>query len=327
SGDHETIHGAAFISQDSVQKNPVGSWVVKNGTKINLFDESDKIYQIRLGENPGDKGEFRFYFTSKANAELLLKKGKISLMIEETENIIQFHFDPRHSDSKIAFLLIKNGLPPEFIQNKKTDVTVISAIGNRYIDYLIPGLIAIGIMNSCIWGIGWTLIEMRMKKLLRRIVATPLKKHVFLISHFTNRLIITHFELLVLFLFAQFYFDITVEGSLLALFLMVLCGNIAFAGIAIALSCRAQQTIVANGLINLTTLPMFVVSGIFFSYHNFPELVLPIIKILPLTILADGIRSIFIEGSGVLDLTSSFSILIATGVISFLVGLKFFKWH
>ena len=124
---------------------------------------------------------------------------------------------------------------------------------------------AMSIMNACLWGIGWSLIDLRIKKLLRRSVATPLSKSLFLVSHMLNRMILSAAELLLLYCFAYYYFGIIIQGSLLALLIVFLSGYVAFAGIAVLISCRAQNTHSGNGLINFVTLPMFVLSGIFFN--------------------------------------------------------------
>ena len=327
SSEQEILKKIAVLDQNS--SSQFYSWIKNTATKEISPDFETPVYKIKLGENRGDQSTFWFVFTSESDAVKLLRKGKISLLLEEKSNLnsLVYHFDPNHADSKLTYLLLKNALLKSPLSTMKTDIKILSSIGNRYIDFLIPGLIAIGIMNSCIWGVGWTLIEMRMKKLLRRMIATPLKKPIFLLSHFANRLIITNFEIWILFFFAKLYFDIKIEGSILGLFLIIICGNIAFAGIAILLACRARNTIVANGLINLTTLPMLIVSGVFFSYHNFPDWSLLVIKKLPLTILVDSIRGIIIEGSNFNDLIIPSISLFIFGLVGATIGLKFFKWH
>ncbi len=128
-------------------------------------------------------------------------------------------------------------------------------------------------------------------------VATPLKKSVFLLSHGLNRMFISAAELLLLYVFAHFYFDITIQGSLLALGLIFLSGYSAFAGIAVLISSRVENTQSGNGLINSVSLPMFILSGIFFSYHNFPDWLIPYVEVLPLTILTNSLRGVITEES------------------------------
>ena len=130
-----------------------------------------------------------------------------------------------------------------------------------------------------------------------------------------------------LFLVAFLVFGISIQGSIPALLTLFVAGNIAFSGIAILLSCNTAKTEIGNGLINAISMPMMVLSGIFFSYHNFPEWSIPVIQKFPLTMFADGIRSIVIEGAGLAGVMVPILILSFTGAIFFAIGMKFFRWH
>jgi ABC-2 type transport system permease protein len=182
-------------------------------------------------------------------------------------------------------------------------------------------------MNSMIWGICYGLIEMRVKKLLRRMVATPMKRSEFLISLFIARFTLGLVEALILFSFAHFYFNISVQGSMLALSVVFVSGNIAFGGLSILLSARVENTRTGNGIINFIVMPMTVLSGVFFSYHNFPDAAVSVIKFLPLTMLADSMRSIFIEGAGLHQVLLPAMILTTFGLTLFGIGLKVYKWY
>jgi ABC-type multidrug transport system permease subunit len=230
-----------------------------------------------------------------------------------------------NSDAQLTHLILERNVAD--VNTKNTSINPLKTYGTRYIDFLIPGMIALGIMNSCIWGIGWTLVESRMKKLLRRMVATPLKKSVFFTSHMVVRIILGTLETILLILFSYFYFGIRITGSIPAFFTVFLAGIFAFAGIAILMASRTSKTEVANGLVNAVTLPMMILSGIFFNYHNFPDWAVPIIQALPLTLVADSIRSIFIEGAGLMEVLRPVVILCAIGLVTFTVGLRVFKWY
>ena len=166
-----------------------------------------------------------------------------------------------------------------------------------------------------------------MKKLLRRMVATPLKKPVFFTSHMIVRIILGTLETILLILFSYFYFGTRITGSISAFITVFLAGIFAFAGIAILMASRTSKTEVANGLVNAVTLPMMILSGIFFNYHNFPDWAIPIIQALPLTLVADSIRSIFIEGAGLSEVLRPVAILSAIGLVTFTAGLRVFKWY
>ena len=167
----------------------------------------------------------------------------------------------------------------------------------------------------------------RSKKLLRRMVATPMKRSNFLIALITVRVLMNFIEAVLLFLVAWLVFHITIQGNIAALLAIFIAGNFAFAGIAIFISSHTAKTEIGNGLINALSMPMMVLSGVFFSYHNFPAWSIPTIQKFPLTMMADGIRSVFIEGAGFSEVAMPIIILSAIGVVFFAAGMKIFRWH
>jgi ABC-type multidrug transport system permease subunit len=272
---------------------------------------------------------FLFYEMGWDEAMKLLKRGTINVLLLEKEGTAEYHFDPMNPDAQLTYLKLRSIIGGGEIKTviSNTEIKPLTVTGTRYIDFLVPGLITMGVMMSCMWGISYGIIEKRSKKLLRRLVATPMKKSHFLIALITVRITMNFIESLVLFVFALFAFKMTIQGDITALILMFIAGNIAFAGIAVFVSSNTSNTEVGNGLINFVVFPMMVLSGIFFSYQNFPDWSIPVIKRLPLTMLTDGIRSIFNEGAGYHEVTIPILILTAMGVIFFSAGLKIFKWH
>ena len=272
---------------------------------------------------------FLFYEMGWEEAMKLLKRGTINVVLLEKEGLAEYHFDPMNPDAQLTYLKLKSLFGNGEVNKVVTDTEIkpLTVTGTRYIDFLVPGLITMGVMMSCMWGISYGIIEKRSKKLLRRLVATPMKKSHFLIALITVRVTMNFIESLVLFIFALFAFKMTIQGDITALILMFLAGNIAFAGIAVFVSSNTSNTEVGNGLINFVVFPMMVLSGIFFSYQNFPEWSIPVIRNMPLTMLTDGIRSIFNEGAGYHEVAIPILILTATGIVFFSAGLKIFKWH
>jgi ABC-type multidrug transport system, permease component len=272
---------------------------------------------------------FLFYKMKWDEAVKFLKRGTINVLLLGINDSVEYHFDPMNPDAQLTYLKLSSIVGKGAVQavQSNTEIKPLTVTGTRYIDFLVPGLITMGVMMSSMWGISYGIIEKRSKKLLRRLVATPMKKSHFLIALITVRITMNFIESLVLFLFALFAFKMTIQGSISALILMFLAGNIAFAGIAVFVSSHTSNTEVGNGLINFVVFPLMILSGIFFSYQNFPEWSLPVIKNLPLTMLTDGIRSIFNEGAGYHDIALPILILLAVGILFFSVGLKIFKWH
>ena len=276
-------------------------------------------------------GNTHFIFTAmdwKA-AMVLLKRGNLNIILDEKDGKIRYHFDPRNPDAQLTYLklskLLTNTGP--VVKEANLEISPLTVTGARYIDFLIPGLIAMGFMMSSMWGVSYAIIERRSKKLLRRMVATPMKRSNFLIALISVRVLMNFIEAGLLFLFAWLAFNITIQGNVAALLLLFIAGNIAFAGIAILISSHTAKTEIGNGLINAVSMPMMVLSGIFFSYHNFPEWSIPVIRQLPLTMMADGIRSVMIEGAGFTETVYPVTILTLTGLIFFMLGMKIFRWH
>ncbi len=299
----------------------------KYGEKIK-DDNYPAEYKLEIKNKKLGNTIYLFQKMDWKEAAKLLKKGEINLVIEDSVGIIKYHFDPAGPDAQLNYLRLSKVFENrELVKENSENIKPLTLKGTRYIDFLIPGLIALGMLMSSIWGLGYTLIEKRSKKLLRRMIATPMKKSYFLISFMSVRTIMNFFESLLLFIFANIVFGITIQGNIAALFLVFIAGNINFAGLATLISARTANPEVGNGIISAVTTPMFVLSGIFFSYQHFPNWSIPFIKIIPLTMLADSVRSIFIEGAGFSDIAFPFFILLGMGILFFTIGLKTFKWY
>jgi ABC-2 type transport system permease protein len=288
-----------------------------------IGSNSQFIIDAYNNKNFQSKDNFQFFEIPENEAIIKYKKGEIQLYLKYENDLYNYYFDLDNSENYQTYLILDKILSNNTIQSSINKITV---KGTRYIDFLIPGLLAMGIMNSCLWGSAWMLIEFRMKKLLRRMMATPLPKHIFLLSHIVSRLFLSGGEFLILILFSKLFFQTEIQGSILALALVFLSGNFFFSGLAIILSSKTTNTQIANGLINLVSFPMTLSSGIFFSYHNFPDKIEGIIQYFPLTIVADSIRSIFNEGYGISEIIYPIGILNLLGIILFFIGLKIYKW-
>jgi ABC-2 type transport system permease protein len=307
----------------------VASFLLKNCEKNNSPADTGLKWKLVLKDDKLGNSIFFFYKMDWKEAMMQLKRGTVNVVLLERNGIPEYHFDPLNPDAQLTYMKLHDYIGGNnIIASVDSDnIKPLTVIGTRYIDFLVPGLISMGVMMSCLWGISYGLIEKRSKKLLRRLVATPMKKSHFLISLIAVRVGMNFIESLVLFVFALVVFKMTVQGSLSALFIMFMAGNFAFSGIAIFISSHTSKTEVGNGLINFVVFPMMVLSGIFFSYHNFPDWAIPIIQKLPLTMLTDGIRSIFNEGAGYNEVGLSIVILSVVGAVFFSAGLKIFKWH
>ena len=303
------------------------SFLIKYSKKEVDSKNKSWFYTVRSGNDKTGYTIFRFKPSNWTEANLLLKQGGAVVILEEKNDVSNYHFDPMNADALLVYMQLSGFIKNQTNTAAIAEIKPITKKGSRYIDFLIPGLIAMNLMMSTMWGVSYSLIEKRSKKLLRRMVATPMNKISFLLSQLIARLFLNVIEASIVFIFAWMYFGITIEGSIAALIVLYFAGMLCFTGLAILVSSRTANTYVGNGLINAIVMPMMLISGIFFSYHNFPDSVIPYIQAMPLTLLADGMRSVFIEGAGFAHVFLPISILSAIGVVAFSVGLKIYKWY
>lgn len=262
------------------------------------------------------------------DAIIALKRGEADLIVTDSLGGIRYHFDPQNAQAQLVYMRLSGLIKESSIQTEQdSPVEALTLKGVRYIDFLLPGLIALGILNGLCWGVSYSLIERRSQKLLRRMVATPMKKSNYLIALISVRFAMNCVEAGVLFFFAWLLFGTIIQGNLGALAVFYIAGNTAFAGISVLIGCHTAKLETGNGLINAVIMPMMILSGIFFSYQNFPAWSIGFIKLLPLTTFTDGLRSIFNEGAGWIEIAPPSILLASLGIICFIAGVKWFKWY
>ncbi len=199
--------------------------------------------------------------------------------------------------------------------------------GGRYIDFLVPGLLGMSLMGGGLWGVGYVIVDMRIRKLLKRFLATPMPRSHFLAAILASRLLFLLPEVLVLLAFARFAFGVQSQGGLVGVLVFILLGALAFAGIGLLVASRARTLESVSGLMNLVMLPMWVLSGIFFSSDRFPTAVQPWIKLLPLTMAIDGLRGVMIEGLAAWSQPRELIGLAIWASVSFALALRLFRWN
>ncbi len=262
-----------------------------------------------------------------ARRELL--RTKVDLVVLVEPGAPRLLFDPRSGKSEVAKLLVTEVLEEaagrKDLVRPKHEASVVP--GARYIDYLIPGLIGMNLMGTSLWGVGYNLVLARKRRLLRRYAVTPMRRTHFLLSYFFARSLFLFAEIGVLLLFGWALFGTTIVGSLLAYAWVAFLGAASFAGISLMIGARIENTEVANGWMNLVQLPMWVLSGVFFSYERFPEWMWPLIRALPLTAINDALRTIGNEGGGLLSCRVELLVLLVWGGVGFLVAKRMFRWQ
>lgn len=257
-----------------------------------------------------------------------LRRGKISLLVDGSQQLV-YRFDPTRPESRAARLEVDAALQAAAGRNDplKAKEEHVTEQGSRYIDFLVPGLIAMNLMGTGMWSISFAIVNARLKKLLKRFLATPMRKSTFLTAQFLSRLVFLVVEVAVVAAFAWIVFDVAIRGPILLFCFLCLLGGAAFAGVGILVSSRARTLEAVSGLMNLVMMPMWICSGVFFSYERFPDAVKPIIRALPLTALADGLRMVMNDGLGFAAVMPQVINLAVWTVVCFAVGLRIFRWN
>jgi ABC-2 type transport system permease protein len=255
--------------------------------------------------------------------------GKYDLVIlPDAAGGFRYLYDPARPESVLARAQVDDAL--QAAAGRK-DIVATSEItssepGSRYIDFLIPGLLGMNLMNSGMWGVGFALVDMRQRKLLKRFVGTPMRRGDFLAALLSSRLVLMVIEIGLLLSLGVIFFHMRVLGSIFTITLLGSVGALCFGGVGLLTASRAQKIESVSGLMNLVMMPMWIFSGVFFSYERFPAVVQPLIKALPLTALNDALRASILEGTPLVHQWSRLLIMGLWGGISFVLALRWFRW-
>jgi len=262
---------------------------------------------------------------------LALRTGKVALLVIPgiARDSVQYVYDRGRSEAASARLVVDRAIQSGAgrVDPVRASDRYVTEHGSRYIDFLVPGLLGMNLMGSSIWSLAFAIVTARSKKLLKRLMATPMSRYQYLLSFLFSRLFFLIIEVVTLVGFGYFAFDVPLRGSLAALMLIALLGAVSFGGLGLLVASRARTVEAVSGIANFVMLPMWVFSGVFFSSSNFPEAVQPFIRLLPLTAVNDALRANMLEGASLAAVSPQLLVIVVWGVVSFLAALKLFRWR
>ncbi len=259
-----------------------------------------------------------------------LRTGKAALLAAPgPDGSVQFGYDDTNPEGRTARMLADRAI--QRARGRADPVTtrdeLVREPGSRYVDFFVPGLVGLGIMSNALWGIGFSIADSRRRKLMKRLVATPMPRRYYLMSYLIARLLGLVVEIAVPVGFGALAFDVPVRGRLVDLVLICLLSSTAFSALAILIASRAKTIEGVSGLMNLVQVPMWIVSGVFFSAQRFPDAVQPLIDALPLTATIDAVRAHMLEGASLFQLAPQLATLAVWLVVCFTLALKLFRWR
>src|SRR5687767_4769007 len=269
-----------------------------------------------------------------SGAARALRTGDVALLIVPKSpglngGSVDYVYDPQRGESRYARLIADRALQTGAGRTDpvRTGERKVMEKGSRYIDFVIPGLLGMNLMGTGIWGIGFAIVDSRSKRLLKRFMATPMSRAEYLMAFLLSRLAFLILEVVTLLGFAALVFGVPLRGSIIELSVICLVSALAFGGLGLLIASRAKTVEGVSGLMNLVMLPMWIFSGVFFSSSNFPSVVQPVIKALPLTAVNDALRANMLEGTSIAGLGLEMAIITGWLVVSFVAALKLFRWR
>jgi ABC-type polysaccharide/polyol phosphate export permease len=266
----------------------------------------------------------------RAAGDQALLMGKIVLMAHPgPEGSVLFRYDDTNPEARTARLLADRALQHSAGLRDPVPSTdsLVREPGSRYIDFLIPGLLGMNLMGNGIWSIGFAIVDARRKKLLKRLVASPMSRVHYLLSFLFSRLAVLLAEVVLLVGFGVAAFGVPLRGSIWELSVLCLLPALMFSALGLLIASRARTIEGASGLMNFVMLPMWIFSGVFFSAERFPAFAQPLIRALPLTATVDALRANMLRGSHLQELPVELAIITGWLVVSFVAALKLFRWR
>ncbi len=266
---------------------------------------------------------------NEAEGTRALATGTILLLAVQTPDSVSYKFDDTNPDARTARMVADRAIQTAAGRHEAVHVQnqLVRETGSRYIDFVVPGLLGMNLMGSAIWGMGFSIVESRQKKLLKRLVASPMPRWQYLASYLLSRLSMLVIEVVGFLGFARLVFGVPFRGSLWQLGLLCVLTSLAFSALGLLVASRAKTMEAASGLMNLVMLPMWILSGVFFSATRFPAVVQPVVRALPLTAAIDALRGNMLQGMNLAQLIMPMVILLTWLVMSFVVALRIFRWR
>jgi ABC-2 type transport system permease protein len=288
----------------------------------------------RVVESLGRANGIEARLLSLREAEEALRKGRVDVVLRLREGgaagpQVEFRFDPTRPEGRAARLAVDDALQRAAGRRNPVETAErpVTETGSRYIDFVIPGLVGLNLMGSGMWGIGFSVVVARTRKLLKRFAATPMRRSHYLLSFALSRLVGLVLEVAAVVGFGWAVFGVAVRGSLVDLAVLSLLGAATFAGIGLLVAARPRTIEAVSGWMNLVMLPMWLLSGTFFSYERFPVAVQPLIRALPLTALNDALRAVVNDGAPLASRWMELLILATWAGLSFVLAIRLFRWQ
>jgi ABC-type multidrug transport system permease subunit len=258
-----------------------------------------------------------------------LATGNILLLAVADGDAVEYRYDDTNPDARTARTIADRAI--QIAAGRRDPIAasnwLVHETGSRYIDFVVPGLLGMNLMGSAMWGLGFAIVDARAKKLLKRMVASPMPRWQYLASYLLSRLVMLAIEVMVLLGFARVVFGVPFRGPLFELALICVLASLTFSALGLLVASRARTIEAVSGLMNVVMMPMWIMSGVFFSPSRFPAILQPFIQALPLTAAINAVRGNMLQGTELGHMMTPLAILLAWFVVPFAVSIRIFRWR
>jgi ABC-2 type transport system permease protein len=288
------------------------------------------VFKITQGSRQDELAALR---EGKRDAVVIIPAGASAAVGRAATAPIELHYDPSRSSSQIIVSIVGEVLKGAAQQIRpqpevfKLDLMTVQAKQLRSIDYLIPGILAMSILNLALFATAQPIISLRSQGVLRRLGATPLPRSTLLAAYIAMRVLIALFQTGIIVAVGITLFGLTMAGSWLMFGGVLLLGTLAFIAIAFVIAAIAKTEESGGALTSAVQLPMLFLSGIFFPLSVMPEFLHPVANALPLTYLADALRQVMVSATPDHSMLTNTLVLLGWLVVSSALAIRFFRWE
>ena len=297
--------------------------------KIGVFPQSEeKVNSLELNIPAGMKAmkfvEF-IGFPDMDKGMETLKHHKIDLLLGESGGKLSYWVSSTSPRGHVAEQMVKAALAPAG-SGGEIEKKSIEGFEIKYIDWLFPGILAMNMMFSALWGVGYVIVRYRKNGVLKRLKATPLTALEYLSAQMLSRIFLLMFSLIIVWIGCTIIFNFRMVGSYFNVFLIFLLGGCSLTALGLLVACRGISEEFTSGILNFITWPMMFLSEVWFSLEGAPQWVKVMAKFFPLTHINNAVRRIMNDGAGLADVSFEVMTLTALTVVSLVVGARLFTW-
>ena len=293
-----------------------------------IFSNNDKpVYKVGLFQTDTTVSEFfqtRYIqfipFENLPEGLVKVQRHQIDMLISTPDNALHYWIN---NSSPNGYLLEKM-LPKTPLPLHRE---VVSGHQISYVDWLIPGILGMNLMFSCLFGAGFTIVRYRKNGFLKRLRATPLSAAEFLLAQILSRIFLILIVSIGIYLGCYFMIGFSMLGSYLSLFLVAISGILCLTTLGILFSSRGSSEELINGLLNMVIWPMMLLSEVWFSLEGAPQWIQQSAQLFPLTHFVQAAREIMTEGASPLQVADHLSVLLGMSIVFLSLGSWLFRWE